>query len=405
MQSVVIEEPYEFVPPLQTNFWPSLIQLYLSRYVRKEYGVVSWECRNVERLRATVDEGHGVLLAPNHCRFSDPLVLGFLSRQVKRHLFAMASWHLFKQDWFIRFMIRRMGAFSVYREGMDRQALNAAIDILEHAKRPLVIFPEGAISRHNDQLMALMDGTAFIARTAAKRRAKNIDGGKVVVHPVAIRYYFLGELEPTVEPVLTQIEHRLAWQTQKDQELIPRIRRVAEALLALQEIQYFGRAQRGDLYERVRALIDHLLKPLEKEWGIKDREKNIVGRVKQLRTAILPDMINGQITDEERERRWRHLADCYLAQQMASYPADYVRPEDTAPEHVLETVERFEEDLTDKTSIRGPLHVVMQVGEAIEVSPKRARGEEGDPVMQGIQSQLESMLGELAKESPWKTAR
>ena len=65
-----------------------------------------------------------------------------------------------------------MGAFSVYREGVDRQAINTAVDILVEGKRPLVIFAEGAISRHNDELMPLMDGTAFIARTAAKRREK-----------------------------------------------------------------------------------------------------------------------------------------------------------------------------------------------------------------------------------------
>ncbi len=35
MQKVVIDEPYEFVPPIATNFWPSLMQLYMPRYLRK----------------------------------------------------------------------------------------------------------------------------------------------------------------------------------------------------------------------------------------------------------------------------------------------------------------------------------------------------------------------------------
>ncbi len=35
MQKVVIDEPYEFVPPIATNFWPSLMQLYLPRYLKK----------------------------------------------------------------------------------------------------------------------------------------------------------------------------------------------------------------------------------------------------------------------------------------------------------------------------------------------------------------------------------
>ena len=70
--------------------------------------------------------------------------------------------------------IRAMGGFSVNREGVDRQAINMAIELLAGAKRPLVIFPEGATSRTADHLQALLDGVAFIARAAAKKRLQAI---------------------------------------------------------------------------------------------------------------------------------------------------------------------------------------------------------------------------------------
>ncbi len=399
MQKIVFDEPYEFIPPLETNLWPSLIHLYLNRYLRKQYGIQAVECRGAERLRASLEAGHGILLAPNHCRLSDPLVLGVLARQVKTHLFAMASWHLFKQDWLTTFMIRRMGAFSVYREGLDRQAINSAIDILATARRPLILFPEGAISRHNDELMALMDGTAFIARTAARRRAKANPNDKVVVHPIAIRYFFRGDLPAAVEPVLTEIEHRLSWQPQTEVPLVQRVGRVAEALLSLKEVEYLGRAKQGDRYQRVKTLINHILVPLEEAWQINEPDDSVVARVKRIRTAVLPDLIDGQLTQEERDRRWRQLADCYLAQQMSHYPEDYVRADEQIPEHILETVERFEEDLTDEISVCGPFDVVIQVGEAIEVNPGRDRTSEADPVMQGIEHQLTTMLAALAAEA------
>lgn len=399
MQQIVFDEPYEFIPPLHTNFWPSLLHYYLPRYLRKQYGVLSVECRHADRLRESIDAGHGILLAPNHCRLSDPLVLGVLSRQVNRHLFAMASWHLFKQDWFTTFLIRRLGAFSIYREGMDRKAINAAISILESAERPLIVFPEGGISRHNDELMALMEGTVVIARNAARRRAKNGGKGQVVIHPIAIRYFFQGDLAATIEPVLSDIEHRLSWQSQNGVNLVDRIGRVAEALLSLKEIQYFGKSNQGNKYARVQSLIDHILVPLEKQWSIEDIEPSVIGRVKRLRAAILPDMVNGQITDQERETRWRQLADCYLVQQMSHYPEEYVRKDDFVPEHVLETVERFEEDLTDKISLRGPFHAVIEVGEVIVISPKKDRNDKSEPAIQIIEQQLIEMLGRLAKES------
>src|SRR5690606_28791965 len=150
----------------------------------------------------------------NHCRYADPLALGYLARQAKTHVYAMASWHLFNQGWFYSFAIRRMGAFSIYREGVDKRAINTAIQILEDAERPLIVFPEGSVSRTNDRLHALLDGVAFIARTAAKRRAKQNPPGKVVIHPVGVKYCFQGDLKATLTPVLAMIEERLSWPEQ-----------------------------------------------------------------------------------------------------------------------------------------------------------------------------------------------
>ena len=121
------------------------------------------------------------------------------------------------------------------------------------------------------------------------------------------------------------------------------------------------------------------------------REKEIVWLVKLLRTAIVPEMVSGSLSEAEMQRRWRHLADMYLAQQLSCYPADYLAVDPT-PERYLETVERFEEDISDKARLHSPMRALVEVGEAIEVSPERARGSEGDPLMGAIREQLESML-------------
>ena len=187
MQNVFIEKPYKFVPPIRTTFWQKLfIRLGIpGRLLRKREGVIEHECRNLDLLKKSLDAGHSIILTPNHPRMSDPVLMGHLANETPCSFYAMASWHLFNQGWFSKFMVRGMGAFSVNREGMDRQAIDFAIESLQNVERPLLIFPEGTTSRTNDQLMALMEGPAFIARTAAKRRAKS-DGGKVVVHPIGI---------------------------------------------------------------------------------------------------------------------------------------------------------------------------------------------------------------------------
>jgi hypothetical protein len=86
---------------------------------------------------------------------------------------------------------------------------------------------------------------------------------------------------------------------------------------------------------------------------------------------------------------------------MSHYPRNYVRmSEKNIPEHILETVERFEEDFTDRVRVHGPLHVVVQAGEAIPVTSKRERGAECDPLMGEIRTQLTEMLKALSNESP-----
>lgn len=399
MQNIIFEKPYKFVPPHRGNFLPSFIQTFrlTDLYMSRCGGVDSYEIRNAERLQETLRSGAGVLLAPNHCRYADPIAMGWLAREVGCHVYAMASWHLFNQSKFMAFAIRTMGAFSVYREGLDRQSLDTAIDILTTAERPLIVFPEGAVFHTNDLLQPLLDGVAFLARTAARKRAKQ-SGGQVVIHPVAIKYLYRGDIAAAVEPVLREIEHRLTWAPNHSSSLLERIRKIALALLSLKEIEYLGRTQDGSVRTRQLRLIDHLLGPLELKWLGGTLHGPLIPRIKQLRMKIVPNLTLPTTTAEQREELWRDLSAIYLAQQVASYRPTYLRRPTTVT-RILETVESFEEDLTDRVRVHGGLHAVIQVGPAIPVSPDKPPRDEEDPIMISLRTELESMLRTLASEA------
>ncbi len=400
MQDIHIEREYKFIPPTRGSFVINCILKtnFFAWHMRKSEGVVNGEVRNADRLRASLDAGHSIMLTPNHCRTADPIAMGWLMKEAKCLAYGMASWHLFNQGWFNRWALRALGAFSVNREGIDRQAINVAVDILESGERPLLIFPEGSTTRTNDRLHALLDGVAFIARTAAKKRAKR-NASKVVIHPVAVKYFFEGDLRKAVDPVLTDIEHRLTWQPQNDLPLMERIKKLGMALLSLKELEYFGGPQVGSLHERLKKLIDRILQPLEIHWLGQPQQGGVVPRVKAIRMKIMPDMIRGELSQTERDLRWRHLADIYLAQQVSCYPPDYL-DERPSGDRMLETVERFDEDLFDQARIHGHLKAVIDVGEAIEVDPKRDKSAKVDPLMAQLETQLQGMLDELALESP-----
>lgn len=400
-QNVFIQKPYRFVPPIESD-WPlsALLNLNIHKFLFRRAGVVGCEVRNAERLKKSVADGHGVMLTPNHPRTTDPLMMCALIKQLGMPFYTMASWHLFNQNLRTTLAVRTMGGFSVNREGLDKAAVDYAINVLQNAQRPLLIFPEGTTSGTNDRLMSLMDGPAFIARTAAKRRSKHAMGsGQVVVHPVGIRYLFEGDLNRICDPVLTDIERKLTWRPQPEVPLVQRIIKIGDALLRLKELQY-GMLPDNHLSHKQRQnnLVQRILQPLEQQWIGKTSDAGIAIRIKNIRMKIFPDLSHNKIDATERQHRWRQLEDTYLAQQIDCYPEQYLT-EYPSVDRILDTVRKFEEDLTDRCGIDRPTRVIIDIDEAIEVSPKRQRGTTTDPLSEEIRRRLEAKLKRLQRES------
>jgi 1-acyl-sn-glycerol-3-phosphate acyltransferase len=396
MQNVVIAKPYEFVPPDPRRFWPAVFRPLLRPVLANVWGVTTVEISGIESLRSALRERASVLLAPNHCRPCDALVVAVLGAQAGTALYTMASWHQFMGRRFKAWLLRRIGAFSVYREGLDRTALRTAIELLVEARRPLVIFPEGIITRSNDRLGALYEGPAFIAHSAAKQRAKKEPGARTMLFPVALRYRFLGPLDESTAPVLERIETRLTWKPRPDLPLIDRLRRAGNAILGLKELELVGEFRHGTIAERLARLVDDILEPLEVEWKVKKRERDVPARVRALRTAMLPELVEGGLSDAECDRRWDQLARLYLAQQLSLYPEGYLEGHPST-ERVLETVERLEEDLTDVATVHQPLAVTISVGAPLAVA---ADGPGPAALTNDLRDRIETLLGiRFASES------
>src|SRR3954470_20402501 len=113
MQDIVIAKPYRFVSPVPGRLWVPFLSWWVPRTVRKTWGVEWPTFRGLEFLQASIKAGDSVLLAPNHCRPNDPLVVGLIHVQLRHPMYIMASWHLFMQSRIQRFLMRRAGAFSV----------------------------------------------------------------------------------------------------------------------------------------------------------------------------------------------------------------------------------------------------------------------------------------------------
>lgn len=400
--TVIVSKPYRFVPPHRGNGWPNFIQRFrlVDRYLARHDGVVGHECRHLERLRGSLQAGNGILLAPNHCRYADPLTLGWPARELGIHVFAMASWHLFAKSRFDAFAIQKMGGFSIFREGSDRQSLDTAIEILVQGIRPLVLFPEGTTNRTNDILQPLLDGVAFIARTAAKKRAKQ-GLPPVVVHPVGIKYLFQGDIQQWGDRAASRLETALGWRPLSGQPLLTRVQRLAEAMLAVHEVRYLGQAFDQPLAQRRDQLIERLLVTAEQRCGLPaDPQIGVLGRVRRLRVPLAAELCppTGPLAAPPSELL--HTIDAVeLAQALTSFPDRYLLQSPITDTQVMETLERMQDQMFGKPDNPSPLKAVIEIGEAVEVSTERPARDSADPLMVRIQTELTSMLDRLTLEA------
>ncbi len=102
----------------------------------------------------------GVILAPNHPSDLDSFVLGIA---ITRQLHTMGKEELFRKR-FTEFIFRRLNAFPVKREQIDRESIRVAANVLKEG-HVIDMYPEGTVSR-DGFLQEPKLGTAFISLQA-----------------------------------------------------------------------------------------------------------------------------------------------------------------------------------------------------------------------------------------------
>ena len=376
--------------------WVRLTRVARRWRMRREQKLVQVELRGVERLRALVDQGAGVLLTPNHAGHPDPYLLCEVADAVGRPFFFMTAWQVFATQGRVgRRAMQWHGCFSVDREGTDLHALKQSVGILARGTNPLVIFPEGECYHTNDRVTPFREGPAVIALTAQKHA-----GRQVYVVPCATKYRYVRDPTPELEGVMAELEQRLYWPPQINRPLAERVYRFGQGVLALKEIEHLGEPQPGPLPKRLEGLSEHVLGGLERVYGLTANGHTLPERVKCVRRACLErlEQVRGQ-ADRESEVAIQ-LDDVFLVVQLFSYPGDYIAEQPTI-ERLAETVDKFEEDVLGYPMARGrgERRAVFQVGEPVDVGrfaagtgkPRRAAG----PLTNALERSVQALIDEL----------
>ena len=399
LELLVIEryftKPYRFIPPYRSTWWCRLAAPLLPLYLRQLLRIARWKFEGIDALRASLAQGAGILLTANHCRRADPLVISLLGIHLRQFFYYTVAYHQFKQSRLMGWLMHRLGGYSLWREGMDRESLRMSIRLLSEAERPIVLFPEGTWFRQNDRLGPLQEGATLILRQAAR-----LGQHPVVVHPLAIKYWLLEDPRPALHRRLEALESRLSWSPQADIGLVARIEKLASALLAIKECELWSIAQTGTLDERIQRLADAHVSMQEVVLFGKASDGWMLKRIRRLRQILVRQLV--EETDAKKIMDARHALHLLVfCENVSANSHDYLR-ERPSFERLTETVLRIEETLHDdiETAV-APVGVTLAVGPAIEMHRFPATRKPGsDPLLKEIACGIQGLLDRMLASGP-----
>jgi 1-acyl-sn-glycerol-3-phosphate acyltransferase len=400
--------PYEgarWWRPRLSRFWIRVIRPARLLRQRRREGLRAVTVEGLEHLRTAVEQGHGILITPNHAGHADAFILLTAADQLGRPCYYMVAWQVLQLFSRVgRWILQRHGCFSVDRESHDLRAYRKAVQIVQSSPHPLVVFPEGEVYHNCECLAPFREGAAAIALAAAHRARR-----PVVCVPAAIRYKYIEDPTPQLNRLMETLERRLLWRPRPELPLAQRLRSFAEALLTLREQYYLGHAQSGSYATRIEVLMETILDRLEKRRGLANRgpslspqrgsplvAADVPGRVSQLRHRVIQEMECLPSRDPRRQAARAELDDLSLVVQLFSYRDDFSidRP---SIERLAEILDKFEEDVLEAptASIHGKRRATIRFGKPIAVPKERGDREEVQRLTETLQQRVWALLVQL----------
>jgi 1-acyl-sn-glycerol-3-phosphate acyltransferase len=392
-------DPYRFIPPFRGKFWCRIAKRLIPRHLRRHMGVLRWHFEGIDLFHQSLAQGAGMLLTPNHSRWPDPLVMGTFGIHAHKYLYYIASYHLFRQSRVMGWVLNRIGGYSIWREGSDRESIKTTARILAEADRPVVLFPEGTWFRQNDRVGLLQDGLSLITRQAARQSDRPI-----LVHPIGLKYWVLQDPLPALMGRMTHMERRLGWRPQDDMSLVPRIEKLTGAILALKEIEYLGSPREGGIDERIAFLVSSQIGRLEQEHLGKTFDGWPLERIRRLRQLLARRLLDVRTDAQASAAIKKDLDNLLFCENIKAHSHDYLL-EWQSLERLTETVERLDEIMLDELDVRVvPMGVTVSVGPAIDVrsfsEQRKADRNGGDPLVVKLRAAIQERVDYLRMKGP-----
>jgi 1-acyl-sn-glycerol-3-phosphate acyltransferase len=300
----------------------------------------------------------------------------------------MAAYDVFERDSKVAWMMQRMGAFSVNRDGSDRQSLKDAIETVIDGRYALTVFPEGNVYLMNDRVTPFLDGPAYIAMKAQQEMKES---GRIFAVPVSIKVTHVTDARHTVEQMLLDMAQKLGVEFD-DEAIVDKVHKVGIAMVQ-RNLKMRGflppNPDYSDLPGLLRQSAELILTRLEEKIGVEPRKRDdLMDRFRGVRREI-----HKVRADPEREIDHAVAAiwadEAIVAFRILSYAGNYLSVKPTL-DRVGETVEKLQEDLYGKgVPPYAKRTAYVRFGDPIDVSEQLAAAAKPRLAMAALTDQFE----------------
>lgn len=411
-------KPFTFYPPKTSPFWVGLAKRRIRRVIRRQLKVteIDISAADLDMLRQL--KGQRCLLTPSHSGGYEPHIILYLSKLLDDIYNYVAAVEVFEQAPINRWLMPRLGVYSIVRGAVDRQSFATTRELLAAGKRWLVIFPEGHSIGQNSTLAPFQEGVVQLAFKAYEDARAAGAGAHLYCVPIAIKYLYLTDMHDEIDRSLDRLAEALSIsKTATSASRYSRLRQIAEAVLVANEKAHQVKPDSScEMNDRIQNLKVLVASKIERQLGIVPAgRQTLLDRIRSMFNAV-DRIVHDEPPASEYEQRLalergqmaRALYDDLwrLVQFVAIYDG-YVR-ESMTVERFMDVLGLLEQEIFKKRRVWGPRKTRIKVGQPIDLKDHASAYDQNKrETVQAINNRLESAVRESLEgmEPTWAVVR
>jgi 1-acyl-sn-glycerol-3-phosphate acyltransferase len=361
--------PYQFLPPKPNRLVMTLAQMITPSIILpgKNHRLDATEITGAELfLEARRHKGARFVFLPNHPTHSDPQVMMEVCRQLQEKPAFMAAYDVFARGKLANWIMQRIGAFSVDREGSDRKSMKCSTEILTAGEYPLVIFPEGNVYLCNDRVTPFAEGAAYIALRAQKELGSEMP---VFAVPVSLKYSYVEDVREQILIKLSQIAGIFGDKLDREAPVVEDLKRISISALAHYLKEHGQVPPESNLLtdDLINNAAEQLIESLEQKMELSTRDgDDLTARIRKIRATIHSIRCDPD-RHAEHDTVSGYADEAMLALRILGYLGSYTASNPTL-DRVAETITRLREDVTSKNAPPdGKRRASVQIGKPIDL--------------------------------------